>query len=41
MEAVYQLAEWLEEDLPARFAEVLDDVLGRLPNEQTEEKENE
>ena len=41
MDAVYRLAEWLEEDLPGRFAEMLEDVLGRLPNEQTEEKDDE
>ena len=41
MDAVYQLAEWLEEDLPGRFAEMLDCILPRLPKEHTEEKEHE
>ena len=41
MDAVYQLAGWLEEDLPGRFAEMLDFVLGRLPKEHTEEKDHE
>ena len=30
IDSVYQLADWLEEDLSARFAEMLDFVLGRL-----------
>ncbi len=39
MDAVYQLAKWLEEDLPGRFAEMLDFVLVRLgdSNQPTEE----
>ena len=41
MDAVYQLAEWLEEDLPARFAEMLDFMLPRLPKEHTEDKDHE
>ena len=40
MDAVAGLAGWLEEDLPGRFAEMLDFVLGRLPDHQQEEKEN-
>ena len=30
-----QLPDWLEEDLPGRFAEMLDFILGRLPNQET------
>ncbi len=43
MDAVYQLAGWLEEDLPGRFAEMLDFVLGRLGDstQTTEEKDHE
>ena len=40
MDAVGKLADWLEEDLPGRFAEMLDVVLGRLPNQETEENDN-
>ena len=36
MDAVAQLADWLEEDLPGRFAEMLVFVLGRLPNQEQE-----
>ena len=39
MDSVFTLADWLEEDLPARFAEMLDDVLPRLP-EQEQGKED-
>ena len=38
MDSVCKLADWLEEDLPGRFAEMLDFVLERLP-EQHQEKE--
>ena len=38
IDPVCKLADWLEEDLPGRFAEMLDFVLPRLPN-QTQEKE--
>ena len=43
MDAVYQLAEWLEEELPVRFAEMLDFVLGRLGDstQTTEEDDHE
>ena len=43
MDSVYQLAEWLEEDLPGRFAEMLDFVLGRLgdSNQPTEDDDHE
>ena len=38
MDSACKLADWLEEDLPGRFAEMLDFVLERLP-EQHQEKE--
>ena len=41
MDSVSQLAEWLEEDLAARFAEMLDFILGRLPNQEQEDTEHE
>ena len=31
MDSVCKLADWLEEDLPGRFAEMLDTVLPRVP----------
>ena len=37
MDSVTQLANWLEEDLPGRFAEMLDYTLGRLPNHEKED----
>ena len=36
MDSVTQLANWLEEDLSGRFAEMLDYTLGRLPNHEKE-----
>ena len=39
MDSVFTLADWLEEDLPGRFAEMLDTVLPRLP-EQEQGKED-
>ena len=36
MDAVAQFADWLEEDLPGRFAEMLVFVLGRLPKQEQE-----
>ena len=39
MDSVSNLTGWLEEDLPARFAEMLDFILPRLP-EQTQGKED-
>ena len=43
LDPVNGLAEWLEEDLPARFAEMLEFVLGRLgsKNQYTEENDHE
>ena len=40
MDSVSQLTDWLEEDLPGRFAEMLDFVLGRLPDQQQEKEVN-
>ena len=36
MDSVCKLADWLEEDLPGRFAEMLDFVLPRLPEQEQE-----
>jgi hypothetical protein len=33
------LADWLEEDLPGRFAELLDFILPRLPEPDNQEQE--
>ena len=43
IDSVYQLADWLEEDLSAQFAEMLDFILGRLgiKNQYTEENDHE
>ena len=35
MDSVTRLTDWLEEDLPGRFAEMLDFVLGMLPKPRT------
>ena len=40
MDSVTSLAGWLEEDLPGRFAGMLDFILGRLPDEQEQQEEN-
>jgi len=40
MESVSQLADWLEDDLPGRFDEMLDFVLPRLPEHGQEEKDH-
>ena len=40
MDSVTILAGWLEEDLPGRFAGMLDFILGRLPDEQEQQEEN-
>ncbi len=40
MESVCKLADWLEGDLPGRFAEMLDFVLGRLPNQEQKQEDN-
>ena len=41
MEAVGTLTDWLEEDLPGRFAEMLDFVLERLPEQDKEDNDHE
>ncbi|MYA49873.1 MAG: hypothetical protein F4185_07680 [Chloroflexi bacterium] len=41
MDTVGRLTDWLEEDLPHRFAVMLEFVLGRLPIEEKEETEHE
>ena len=40
MDSVLKLADWLEEDLPVRFAQMLDFILPRLPDQQQIEEEN-
>ena len=40
MDSVCNLADWLEEDLPGRFAEMLGFVLEQLPNEAKEENDD-
>ena len=40
IDSVTSLAEWLEEDLPTRFAEMLDFILPRLPEPTTQQEEN-
>ncbi len=40
MDAVCRLADWLEDDLPGRFAEMLDLVLPRVPEQQKEQEES-
>ena len=40
MDLVCKLADWLEEDLAGRFAEMLDFVLPLLPKQEQEQEEN-
>ena len=40
MDSVCKLSDWLEEDLPGRFAEMLDTVLPRRVPEQEQGKED-
>ena len=40
IDSVTSLSGWLEEDLPGRFAEMLDFILPRLPEPTTEQEEN-
>ena len=40
MDAVSRLTDWLEEDLPGRFAEMLAFTLARLPNQEQEDNEH-
>ena len=39
LDSAFNLADWLEEVLPGRFAEMLDFILGRLPKKHTEESD--
>ena len=43
LDSAFNLADWLEEDLPGRFAEMLDFILGRLDrsSQHTEEDDHE
>ena len=41
IDSVTRLTDWLEEGLPRRFAEMLDVVLGRLPNQTKEDNDDE
>ena len=38
MDSVVRLADWLEEELPGRFAEMLEFILPRLPEQQQQEE---
>ena len=40
MDSVLKLADWLEGDLPVRFAEMLDFILPRIPEPTTQQEEN-
>ena len=40
MDSVCKLGDWLEDDLPGRFAEMLDFVLPLLPNQQKEDNDH-
>ena len=40
MDSVCALTDWLEEDLPARFAEMLDFILTRLPEQEQRKEED-
>ena len=40
IDSVCRLADWLEEDLPGRFAEMLDFVLERLPEQEQAKEDN-
>ena len=40
MDSVGKLADWLEEDLPGRFGEMLDFILPRLPEHEKEENDH-
>ena len=41
MDSVGKLGDWLEEDLPGRFAEMLDFTLGRIPEQEGGKEDNE
>ena len=40
MDSVTKLTDWLEDDLPGRFAEMLDFVLERLPEQEQEDNDD-
>ncbi len=40
MDSVSRLTDWLEDDLPGRFAEMLDFVLERIPNREQEDNDD-
>ena len=40
MDSVSRLTDWLEEDLPGRFAEMLAFVLERLTNQEQEDNDH-
>ena len=40
METVGQLVDWLEEDLPGRFDEMLDYIVPRLPEHERKENDH-
>ena len=40
IDSVTKLADWLEQDLPGRFAELLDFILPRLPIQEKEERDD-
>ena len=40
MDSVCRLGDWLEEDLPGRFAEMLAFTLARVPDQQQEKEDN-
>ena len=40
LDAVTQLADWLEDDFPGRFAEMLDFTMERLPKQEQEENDH-
>ena len=41
IDAVGQLTDWLDEDLPGRFAETLDFILPRLPEHEKDDRDHE
>ena len=40
MDSVSRLTDWLEDDLPNRFAEMLEFVLERVPDQQQDKEDN-
>ena len=41
IDSVTRLTDWLEEELPGRFAEMLDFVLERIPEQEKEDNDDE